>query len=75
MSFPREPAIAHAVGSALAERRLWGKARQLLETAAEDGALMPEQRRHAWLALARLAEEEGDNARAVRSFESAARLG
>jgi HemY protein len=74
-SFPREPAIAHAVGSALAERRLWGKARQLLETAADDGALSPDQRRHAWLALARLAEEEGDNARAVRSFESAARLG
>lgn len=74
-AFPREPAIAHAVGSALAERRLWGKARQLLETAAEDAALSTEQRRHAWLALARLAEEEGDSARAVRCFESAARLG
>lgn len=74
-SFPREPAIAHAVGSALAERRLWGKARQLLETAAADATLSPDQRRHAWLALARLAEEEGDNDRAVRSFESAARLG
>jgi HemY protein len=73
-AFPREPAIAHAVGSALAERRLWGKARQLLETAAADGALSADERRHAWLSLARLAEEEGDNERAVHSFESAARL-
>jgi len=74
-AFPREPAIAHAVGSALAERRLWGKARQLLETAAADGALSADERRHAWLSLARLAEEEGDNERAVHSFEAAARLG
>jgi HemY protein len=74
-SFPREPAIAHAVGSALAERRLWGKARQLLETAAADSTLSADERRHAWLSLARLAEEEGDNERAVHSFEAAARLG
>lgn len=74
-AFPREPAIAHAVGSALAERRLWGKARQLLETAAADNALSADERRHAWLSLARLAEEEGDNERAVHSFEAAARLG
>jgi len=74
-AFPREPAVAHAVGSALAERGLWGKARQLLETAAEDAGLAIEQRRQAWLALARLAEEEGDHERAVRCFEAAARLG
>lgn len=74
-AFPREPAIALAVGSALAERRLWGKARLLLETAADDTALSVEQRRQAWLALARLAEEEGDHERAVRCFEAAARLG
>jgi HemY protein len=74
-SFPREPAIALAVGSALAERRLWGKARLLLETAADDAALSVEQRRQAWLSLARLAEEEGDHERALGCFESAARLG
>lgn len=74
-SFPREPAIALAVGSALAERRLWGKARLLLETAAEDAGLSIEQRRQAWLSLARLAEEEGDHERALGCFESAARLG
>ena len=32
-AFPREAAVAHAVGSALAERQLWGKARRLLEQA------------------------------------------
>ncbi|CAG1019564.1 hypothetical protein BURC_04452 [Burkholderiaceae bacterium] len=74
-AFPREPAIALAVGSALAERRLWGKARMLLETAADDAALSTEQRRQAWLALARLADEEGDHERAVHCFEAAALLG
>jgi HemY protein len=73
-AFPREAAIAHAVGGALAERGLWGKARQLLETAAGDGALGIEQRRSAWLSLARLAEQQGDGERAVQGFESAARL-
>lgn len=73
-SFPREPAIAYAVGSALAERGLWGKARQLLEVAAEDAQLSVEDRRHARLTLARLAEQEGDSERAVRCYESAARL-
>ncbi len=72
--FPREPAIAHAVGSALAERRLWGKARRLLETAADDAALSLAARRDAWLKLAHLAEQEGDSARALQSLESAARV-
>ena len=73
-AFPREAAIAHAVGGALAERGLWGKARQLLETAAVDAALGIEQRRSAWLSLARLAEQQGDGERAVHCFEAAARL-
>src|SRR5258706_6963703 len=74
-SFPREPAIAHAVGSALAERGLWGKARQLLEAAADDASLTAHQRRQALLTLARLAEQEADSERAVRCYEAAARLG
>jgi HemY protein len=74
-AFPREPAIAHAVGTALADRRLWGKARLLLETAAEDPALSTDERRHAWLILARIAEDEGDEDRAARCFEAAASAG
>ncbi len=73
-AFPREPAVAHAVGSALAERRLWGKAHQLLETAADDAELSLAARRDAWLKLAHLAEQEGDSARAVQCLASAARL-
>jgi len=74
-TFPREPAITHAVGSALAERGLWGKARQLLESATEDARLSVHDRRSACLSLARLAEQEGDSERAVHCYEIAARLG
>jgi HemY protein len=74
-AFPREGAIALAVGSALAERQLWGKARALLEAAATDAALAVRWRRDAWLKLAHLARQAGDNERAADCFESAARLG
>jgi HemY protein len=73
-AFPREAAVAHAVGSALAERRLWGKARLLLETAADDEALPLAARRDALLKLARLAEQEGDTPRTLQCLERAARL-
>lgn len=73
--FPREGAVAHAAGTALAEYRLWGKARQLLEAAiSSDPTLPTEQRRHAQLTLARMAEEEGDTDRAARSYAAAARM-
>jgi HemY protein len=73
-AYGREPAIAYAVGSALAERQLWGKARRLLEDAAAAPMLASAPRRHAWLTLARIAIEEGDQQRAARCYESAARL-
>ncbi len=69
----REPAVAHAVGTVLAERQLWGKARRLLEQAATDSTLAAAQRRQAWLTLASLAEHEGDVERAARCYERAAR--
>jgi HemY protein len=74
-SYPREPALAYAVGLALAERQLWGKARKLLEQAAADPALNDRARRKAWLMLATMAKEEGDDERAARSYERGARLG
>jgi len=73
--FAREGAVALAVGCALAERQLWGKARRLLEQAADDRALAIAARRKAWLALAQLARQDGDAERAAQCFESAARLG
>lgn len=72
---PREPALAYAVGSALAERQLWGKARRLLEQAAADPALDTDARRQAWRRLAALCEQEGDAARAAQCYERAAKLG
>ncbi len=74
-AFSREGAIALAVGSALAERQLWGKARRLLEQAADDRMLAIAARRKAWLALAQLARQDGDAERAAVCFESAANLG
>ncbi len=73
-AFPREAALSFAVGMALAERQLWGKARRLLEDAAADTALVAAARRRAWRSLARIALEEGDTDRAARCYESAAAL-
>jgi HemY protein len=73
-AYPREGAIALAVGCALAEQQLWGKARLLLQQAANDSVLEPAARRHAWLALAELARQESDEVRAAECFEAAARL-
>jgi HemY protein len=73
-TFPRDGAVALAVGSALSERQLWGKSRRLLEQAAADVELAVPARRKAWLALARLAQQEDDAGRAAQAFEAAARL-
>ena len=73
-AYAREGAVALAVGGALAERQLWGKARRLLEQAAADPALATAARRKAWLLLAALAQQDGDSARVAQCFEAAARL-
>ncbi len=72
-ALPRDGAVALAAGRALAQRGLWGKARALLEQAAADGALAVPARRTAWIALAEMATQESDGARAARCYESAAR--
>jgi HemY protein len=74
-AYPREGAIALAAGIGLAERQLWGKARRLLEQAANDATIGTAQRRLAWVALARLAQQEGDAVRVTQAYEAAARLG
>jgi HemY protein len=73
-AFPREAAVAYAVGCALAERELWGKARLLLEQAAGAPELSGASRRHAWLLLARLAEQQEDVGRAASCYQAAAQL-
>jgi len=73
-AYPREAAVSYAAGCALAERQLWGKARLLLEQAATDASLATASRRRAWLRLARLAEQQGDQVRMAICHETAARL-
>jgi len=72
-ALPADGAVAMAAGSALAVRGLWGKAKALLEKAANDAMLPATTRRRAWTGLAELAANEGDHARAARCWESAAR--
>ncbi len=71
---PQDASVAAAVGAALAERKLWGKARLALEQAAKAGALAPRTRRMAWRALAALARQEGDETRAQQCEHEAAQL-
>ena len=73
-AFGHESAVVAAVGMVFAERQLWGKARRLLEQAAAAPGLATRARRAAWRELARLARQEGDEARALRCEQSAAAL-
>lgn len=73
-AFGRDGAVALAVGIALAEQQLWGKARCLLEQAAGDKTLSSALRRKAWVTLAQLAQQEGNAPQATQCFEAAARL-
>jgi HemY protein len=74
-AFGHEPAVLAAVGAAFAERQLWGKARQLLELAANDARLPVTARREAWRRLAALARQDSDEARAAACDHAAAELG
>lgn len=72
--FPRDVHMSYALGHALAERQLWGKARLMLEQAAADQGLSVAARRRSWLRLADMAERDGDLERRGRCFEAAAFL-
>ncbi|MBV8500551.1 MAG: heme biosynthesis protein HemY [Paucibacter sp.] len=72
--FPRDRHLAYALGHALAERQLWGKARLALEQVTDDHNLPTATRRRSWLTLAQLAENDGDLDRRARCFEAAAVL-
>ena len=73
-AYPAEAAVQGAIGAALAERQLWGKARRPLEQAAANDLLEPRMRRRAWRALASLAREEDDEARAADCERQAAQI-
>ena len=69
--FAQEPAVLAAVGTAFAERQLWGKAQRLLERAADAPSLPSAVRRRAWMRLSAMAGAQGDDER-VRRCERAA---
>lgn len=70
----RNPHLALTLGMALAERQLWGKARGMLLSAANDLDLDSSGRRLAWAQLGQLAEREQRHDEAARFFRLAALL-
>lgn len=70
----RNPHLALTLGMALAERQLWGKARGMLLSAANDLDLDADGRRLAWARLGQLAEQEQRHDEAARFFRLAALL-
>lgn len=73
-TLPNDPAVAAAVGTAMIERQLWGKARRPLEQAATAGSLNALARRRAWRSLTQLAQQEGDETRARQCERAAAQI-
>jgi HemY protein len=74
-ALPQEPAVLAVVGSAYAERGLWGKARAPLERAAASAVLLGDARRACWRRLAALARAEGDERRALDCERQALAIG
>jgi HemY protein len=70
--FPADPFLAYATGEICAERALWGKARQYLESAHRHPELPPAAQRQALRRLAQLARGEGDEAQARRYLQACA---
>jgi HemY protein len=71
---PNDAAVAAAVGTAMIERQLWGKARRPLEQAAAAATLCAPARRSAWRSLAQLAHQEGDLLREQQCEHAAAAI-
>ena len=73
VSRPRDASLQYLAGMACLSRQLWGKARQLLTQAAP--ALQDRQlHRNALHALAKLAEQRGDDVAAVEAYKRAAQI-
>lgn len=74
VAHPTRPELIYALGRALAQLQLWGKARQQLEHCADDPELPAPLRRDAWRCLAEMAEREEDWDRARACYRRAARI-
>ena len=71
MSWPQDANLQYLAGMACRSRELWGKARQLLSSAAV-GLQDPGLRQKAWLELALLAEQRSDATGAADAYRQAA---
>lgn len=70
---PRDARLQYLAGMACMQRQLWGRAQLLLAQAAT-GLQELSLQRNAWRALARLAEQRGDETAAVQAWKRAAQL-
>lgn len=73
-ALPMDPWVSYAAGVAMAERALWGRAARLLKDVAEMPSSSRELRVGAWLRLAAIAEQEGDEQRAAECYRRIGKL-
>jgi HemY protein len=69
--WPDNPCLQYLTGQVCLQRQLWGKADQLLRQASLR-LVDPVLRRRCWRSIARLAEERGDQAMALKAWKTAA---
>lgn len=73
-ALPTDTRVAYAVGVAMTERQLWGRAARLLQGVVDSPDSPPTVRADAWLILARIAEQEGDAERVRHCYHEVGRL-
>ena len=69
--WPDNASLLYLSGQACMQRGLWGKAAQALQLALP-GLQSPDMRRRAWLSLAQLAQDRGDQEAALHAWRQAA---
>lgn len=72
-SQPRSPHLQYLAGMLCLRHRLWGKAQSLLSLAVKN-LKTPTLQRHAWIALAELAEQRQDEPEALAAWKCAAKI-
>ena len=73
-ALPADPELAFVVGRVMMTKKLWGRARRLLELATSLPGAIPAVRRSAWSLLGTLAERDNDTMRAESCYREAAHV-
>jgi HemY protein len=71
--WPDDAGLLYLTGQACMQHRLWGKATQALQLALP-GLVHADLKRRAWVSLARMAQERGDDPAAAQAWQQAATL-